>query len=39
MQCLWFLEEEGVSFTRQKKFALALKRYQQIFDVRPLVLP
>ena len=34
MQCLWFLEEEGLSYTRQAKYALALKRYHQIFNVR-----
>lgn len=33
MQCLWLLQEEGESFVRQGRFALALKRYHQIFDV------
>jgi hypothetical protein len=33
MQCLWVLQEEGESFVRQGKFALALKRYHQMFDV------
>lgn len=33
MQALWLLHEEGLSYTRQEKFALALKRYHQIFNV------
>ncbi|KAK4702781.1 N-alpha-acetyltransferase 15/16, NatA auxiliary subunit, partial [Phenoliferia sp. Uapishka_3] len=33
MQCLWFLEEEGLSYTRQSQFALALKRYHTIFNI------
>lgn len=33
MQCLWLLQEEGDSFVRQSKFALALKRFHQIFAV------
>ncbi|KAL8280686.1 hypothetical protein RQP46_007009 [Phenoliferia psychrophenolica] len=33
MQCLWFLQEEGQSFERQAKYALALKRYHQIFNI------
>lgn len=33
MQCLWLLEEEGDSYVRQSKYALALKRYHQIFAV------
>lgn len=38
MQCLWLLHEEGDSLVRQRKFALALKRYHQIFAVRVLLL-
>lgn len=33
MQALWLLHEEGLSYTRQEKFALALKRYHQIFNI------
>ena len=33
MQCLWFIQEEGASYSRQHKYALALKRFHQIFAV------
>ncbi|KAK4052800.1 hypothetical protein OIV83_002087 [Microbotryomycetes sp. JL201] len=31
MQCLWVIHEEAQSYERQGKFAMALKRYQQLF--------
>ncbi|SCV69473.1 BQ2448_2493 [Microbotryum intermedium] len=33
MQCLWILQEEAESFSRQGKEAMALKRYHQLFDI------
>ncbi|KAM0752180.1 N-terminal acetyltransferase A, auxiliary subunit [Meredithblackwellia eburnea MCA 4105] len=33
MQCFWFIEEEGLSYARQGKLALALKRYHQIYNI------
>ncbi|KAM0786902.1 hypothetical protein ACM66B_002326 [Microbotryomycetes sp. NB124-2] len=31
MQCLWVIHEEAESYERQGKYAMALKRYQQLF--------
>lgn len=33
MQCIWFLTEDAESYSRQKKFGLALKRYHSIWKV------
>lgn len=34
MQCLWILQEEAESFSRQGNHGVALKRWHQIFKVR-----
>ncbi|KAG4303848.1 hypothetical protein PORY_002736 [Pneumocystis oryctolagi] len=36
MQCIWFIFEDGASFFRQKKYNIALKRFEtirKIFDI------
>ncbi|KAF2722557.1 N-terminal acetyltransferase-like protein [Polychaeton citri CBS 116435] len=33
MQCVWFVTEDGESYARQRKYALALKRFKQIYDI------
>lgn len=33
MQCVWYLIEDGESYLRQNKLALALKRFQQVYAI------
>jgi peptide alpha-N-acetyltransferase len=33
MQCVWFLTEDGQSYTRQGKLGLALKRFTAVYNV------
>lgn len=33
MQCMWFLTEDGQSYTRQGKIGLALKRFTSIYNI------
>ncbi|KAJ5086656.1 hypothetical protein NUU61_007963 [Penicillium alfredii] len=33
MQCVWFLAEDGEAFLRQKKLALALKRFHSVYNI------
>jgi N-alpha-acetyltransferase 15/16, NatA auxiliary subunit len=33
MQCMWFLTEDGESYTRQNKLGLALKRFTAVYNV------
>lgn len=33
MQCMWYLYEDGCSYSRQKNLALALKRFHTIYDI------
>jgi tetratricopeptide (TPR) repeat protein len=33
MQCVWYLTEDGESYLRQGKLALAFKRFQQVYNI------
>lgn len=33
MQCMWFLTEDGKSYSRQKNYGLALKRFTSIYNI------
>ncbi|KAJ5706996.1 N-terminal acetyltransferase A complex subunit n.t1.c1 [Penicillium malachiteum] len=33
MQCVWYLTEDGEAYLRQKKLALALKRFHGVFNI------
>ncbi|KAF2460933.1 NMDA receptor-regulated protein 1-domain-containing protein [Lineolata rhizophorae] len=33
MQCLWYITEDGLSYARQGKYGLALKRFKAIYDM------
>ncbi|QIX02465.1 hypothetical protein AMS68_007982 [Peltaster fructicola] len=33
MQCVWFITEDGESYLRQGKLALALKRFQAVYNI------
>ncbi|RFU35927.1 hypothetical protein B7463_g393, partial [Scytalidium lignicola] len=33
MQCMWFLTEDGESYSRQAKYGLALKRFTSIYNI------
>lgn len=33
MQCVWYLIEDGESYLRQNKLALAFKRFQQVYNI------
>ncbi|OJJ49399.1 hypothetical protein ASPZODRAFT_1468944 [Penicilliopsis zonata CBS 506.65] len=33
MQCVWYLTEDGESYLRQKKLALALKRFHAVYNI------
>ncbi|OQO12244.1 hypothetical protein B0A48_02885 [Cryoendolithus antarcticus] len=33
MQCVWFITEDGESYLRQGKYALALKRFKSVYDI------
>ncbi|KKK18615.1 hypothetical protein P175DRAFT_0504325 [Aspergillus ochraceoroseus IBT 24754] len=33
MQCVWYLTEDGESYLRQKKLALALKRFHSVYNI------
>lgn len=33
MQCVWFITEDGESYYRQGKLALAMKRFQALYDI------
>ncbi|KAI9050717.1 hypothetical protein LZ554_004837 [Drepanopeziza brunnea f. sp. 'monogermtubi'] len=33
MQCMWFMTEDGKSYTRQGKLGLALKRFTSIYNI------
>jgi len=33
MQCVWFITEDGESYLRQGKIALALKRFKAVYDI------
>jgi N-alpha-acetyltransferase 15/16, NatA auxiliary subunit len=33
MQCVWFITEDGESYSRQGNLALALKRFKSVYDV------
>lgn len=33
MQCVWFLTEDGLSYVRQRKYGLALKRFASVYNI------
>lgn len=33
MQCVWYITEDGESYLRQGKLALALKRFKSVYDI------